>query len=133
MTSKKSKQVLENSTVNFILGSTLLIFPINNFDLSFSLCHKKNMSTLYLHQKTSYFHFFTYSSNSSINKMLCRFENLVPIAALPFCWCFSFLNVNTYLLNTSSAKSIMVSIETYFLVRLLSRFFNPNKLLSCST
>ena len=33
--------------------------------------------------------------------------------------------------NTTSAKSIMVTVETYFSFRVLSRFLNADKLSSC--
>ena len=35
--------------------------------------------------------------------------------------------------NTTSAKSIMVSFETYFSFQLSSRFFNANRPSSCGT
>ena len=54
------------------------------------------------------------SSSSTINKMLYGGASFVPIAVPRFCFSVFFPNVNMLLFNTTSAKSIMVSVDPYF-------------------
>ena len=131
MTSKKLIEVCDHLAVNFMEGCTLLILSIKNFNL---FSHEKIMSSLYLHQKYGLYSdsFIIYSSSSAINKMLYRGANLVPIAVPRFCLSIFFPNVNMLIFNTTSAKSIMVSVETYFSFQLSSRFLNAGRPSSCS-
>ena len=79
---------------------------------------------MYLHHQYGlYSDFFIISSSiSAINKFLYGGASLVPIAVPRFCLSVFFPNVNILFLNTTSAKSIMVSVEAYFSLRLLSCF-----------
>ena len=52
-------------------------------------------------------YFIIFSSSSAINKMLYGGANFVPIAVTRFCLSVFFPNV---IFNTTSAKSIMVSV-----------------------
>ena len=83
----------------------------------------------YLHRKYGLYSdsFIISSSSSDINKMLYRVASLVPIAVPRFCLSIIFSNVNMLIFNTASAKSIMVSVETYFSFRVSSRFLNADK------
>ena len=75
--------------------------------------------------------FIIYSSSSAINKMLYGGANLVPIAVPSFGLSVFFSNVNMLFFYTTSAKSIMVSVETYFSFWLSSRFLNADRPSSC--
>ena len=114
-----------------MVGCTLLILSIKNFNL---FSHKEIMSSMYLHRKCGLYSdsFIISSSSSAINKMLYRGANFVPIAVLCFCLSIFFPNVNMLIFNTTSAKSIMVSVETYFSFQLSSHFFNAERPSSCS-
>ena len=87
----------------------------------------------YLHRKYGLYSdsFIISSSSSDINKMLYRVASLVPIAVPRFCLSIIFSNVNMLIFNTASAKSIMVSVETYFSFQLSSRFLNADRPSSC--
>ena len=121
VTSKKLIEVCDHLAVNFMEGCTLLILSIKNFNL---FSYEKIMSSLYLHQKHGLYSDSSIisSSSSAINKMLYRGANLVPIAVPRFCLSIFFSNVNMLIFNTTSAKSIMVSVETYFLFSFLVVF-----------
>ena len=81
----------------------------------------KNMSSMYLDHK--------YDLHSdSFNKMLYGGANFVPIPVPHFCLRVFFPNVNTLFFNTTSAKSIMVSVETYFSFRVWSQFLNADNI-----
>ena len=82
---------------------------------------------MYLHHK-----YGLYSSSSAINNMLCRGPNFVPIAVPGFYLSFFFLNVNMLFFNATSAKFIMVSVETYFSFRVSSLFLNADRPSPCS-
>ena len=100
----------------------------------FSPCsNKKNMSSMYLHHKYSLYSdsFIISSSSSAINKMLYGGANFVPIAVPRFCLSVFFPNVNMLFFNTTSAKSITVSVETYFYFRVSSLFLNADRPSSC--
>ena len=86
------------------------------------------MSPSYLHHKYGLYpdSFIISSSRSPTIKMICGGANFVPTAGVRFCLSIFFPNVNMLFLNTSSAKSIMVSIEIYFSFRLSSRFLNAD-------
>ena len=114
-----------------MVGCTLLILSIKNFNL---FSHKKIMSSMYLYRKygSNSDSFIISSSSSVINKMLYRGASLVPIAVPRFCLSIFFPNVNMLIFNTTSAKSIMVSVETYFSFQLSSRFFKAERPSSCS-
>ena len=116
MTSKKLIEVFDHSAVNLMVGCALLILSINNLSLSSPCSLKKNMSSLYRHHKYGLYldSFIISSSSSNINKMLYGGVNFVPIAVPRFCLSVFFPNVNMLFLNTTSAKSIMVSVKTYF-------------------
>ena len=117
MTSKKLIEVFDHSTVNFMVGCTLLILSTNDIHLFSPCSHKQNMSSMHLHHKYGLYSgsFIISSSTSDINKMLYGGPNLVPIAVTRFCLSVFFPNVNMIFFNTTSAKSIMVSVETDFL------------------
>ena len=91
------------------------------------------MSSRYLHRKYVLYsdYFIIFSSSFDINKILYRGASLVPIAVPRFCLSIFFPNVNMLIFNTTSAKSIMVSVETYFSFRVSSRFLNADKPSSC--
>ena len=127
MTSKKLVEAFEHSAVSLMVGCTLFIFSINDFNL-FSPCspHKKNMSSKYLHYKYGLYPDF-FICSSAINVMLYQGAIFVPIVVPHFYSTVFFMNVNMSLFNTSSAKSIMVSVEAY----LSSCFLNTNKPSSC--
>ena len=131
MTSKKLIKAFHRFAVNFMVGCTLLILSIKNFNL---FSHKKIMSSMYLHRKCGLYSdsFIISSSSSAINKMLYRGANLVPIAVPRFCLSIFFPNVNMLIFVTTSAKSIMVSVDTYFSSQLSSRFLNAGRPSSCS-
>ena len=82
------------------------------------------MSSMYIHRRYSLYSdsFIISSSNSAINKMLYGGASLVPMAVPRFCLSAFFPNVNILFLNTTSAKSIMMSVETYSSFRLSSCF-----------
>ena len=124
--SKKLIEVFDHSAGNSKVGCALLIFSINDFNLFSSCSHKKNMLSMYLHHKYGLCsdYFIISSSSYDINKMPHGGANLVPIAAPCFCLSIFFPNVNMLFFSTASAKSIMVSVETYFSFQLLSRFLN---------
>ena len=125
MTSKKSIEVFDHSTVNFLVGFTLLILSINDFNLFSPCSHKKNVSSMYLHHKYGLYsdHFIFSYSSSAINKTLYGGTNFVPIAVPRFCLNVSFQNVNMLFFNTTSVKSIMVSDEVSSLFLNADRFF----------
>ena len=131
MTSKKLIKAFHRFAVNFMVGCTLLILSIKNFNL---FSHKKFMSSMYLHRKHCFYSdsFIICSSSSAINKMLYRVANLVPIAVPRFCLSSFFPNVNMLIFVTTSAKSIMVSVDTYFSFQLSNRFLNAGRPSSCS-
>ena len=121
MISKKLKKVFDHLAVNFIVGCTLLVLSIKKFNL---FSHKKIMSSMYLHRKYGLYSdsFIISYSSSAINKTLYVGANLVPMAVSRFCLNIIFSNVNMLIFNTTSAKSIMVSVETYFLFSFLVVF-----------
>ena len=63
--------------------------------------------------------------------MLYGGAKFVPIAVPRFYLSVFFPNVNTLFFNTTSAKSIMVSVETYFSFRVSSLFLNADRPSSC--
>ena len=64
--------------------------------------------------------------------MLCRGAKFVAIAVSRFCLSVFFLNGNNcYFFNTTYAKSIMVSVETYFSFWVSSHFRQADKPSSC--
>ena len=77
---------------------------------------------MYLHHQYGLYSdsFIISSSSSAINKILYGGASLVPTAVPRFCLSVFFPNVNILFFNTASAKSIMVSVETY--LRLSSCF-----------
>ena len=87
VTSKNLIEVFDFSAVNLMLGCTLLILSINDFNLFSPCSHKKNISSMYLHYRYCLYSdsFVIFSSISAINKMLYRGANLVPIAVPHFC------------------------------------------------
>ena len=95
LTSKKLIEVFDFSAVNLMLGCTLLILSINDFNLFSPCSHKKNILSMYLHYRYCLYSdsFVIFSSISAINKMLYRGANLVPIAVPHFCLSVFFLNV----------------------------------------
>ena len=95
LTSKKLIEVFDFSAVNLMLGCTLLILSINDFNLFSPCSHKKNILSMYLHYRYCLYSdsFVIFSSISAINKMLYRGANLVPIAVPYFCLSVFFLNV----------------------------------------
>ena len=133
VTSKKLIEVFNHSVLNFMVGCTLLILSINDFNLFSPCSHKKNMSSIYLHHKYGlYSDSSTISSSSSaINKMLYRGAYFVPVAIPRFCLSVIFPNVNMLFFNTTSAKSIIVSIETYFSFRVSNLFLNADRPSPC--
>ena len=112
-----------------MVGFTLLILSIKSFNL---FPHKKIMSSMYLHRKYVLYSdsFIISSFSSAMKKMLYRGANFVPIAVPRFCLSIFFPNVNMLIFNTTSAKYIMVSVETYFSFQLSSRFSNADRLSS---
>ena len=86
------------------------------------------MSPSYLHHKYGSYpdSFIISSSRSPKNKMIHGGANFVPTAGVRFCLSIFFPNGNMLFFNTSSAKSIMVSIEIYSSFRLSSRFLNAD-------
>ena len=113
-----------------MVGCTLLILSIKNFNL---FSHKKIMSSMYLHRKYGLYSdsFIISYSSSAINKTLYIGVNLVPIAVSRFYLSIFFSNVNMLIFNTISAKSIIVSVGTYFSFQLSSRFLNADRPSSC--
>ena len=87
------------------------------------------MSSMYLHVKYGLYSdsFIISSSSSAIVKMLYRGTNLVPIAVPRFCLSIFFPNVSMLIFNATSAKSIMVPVETYFSFQLSGRFLNADR------
>ena len=124
MTSKKTTKVFDHSAVNLMVVSAFLILSINNFNLFSPCSHKKNMSSMCHHHRYGlYFDCFMICSSSSvINKMLYRGAKFVAIAVSRFYLSVFFLNGNCYFFNTTYAKSIMMSVETYFSFWVSSRF-----------
>ena len=88
---------------------------------------------MYLHHKYGLYSdsFIISSSSSAINKMLYGGASLVPIAVPRFCLSVFFPNVDMLFFNTTSAKSILVSVETYFSFQLSIRFLNTDRPSSC--
>ena len=86
MASKKLIEVFHHSAVKFMVGCTLLILSINDFNLFSPCSHRKNMSSMYLHYKDGLYSdtFIISSSSSAINKMLYGGANVVPIAVPRF-------------------------------------------------
>ena len=113
--------------------SAFSILSINNFNLFSPCSHKKHMSSMYRHHRYGlYFDcFMTCSSSSFINKMLYRGAKFVAIAVPHFCLSVFFLNVKMLYFNTTAAKSIMVSVETYFSFWVSSHFRQADKPSSC--
>ena len=71
-----------------MVGFTLLILSIKYFTLFPPASHKKNMSSMYLHHKCGLNSdsFMISSASFSINKMLYRGADWVPITESPlFC------------------------------------------------
>ena len=122
-------EVFDNSAVNFMVGSTLLILWINYCNLLSPCPHKKNMSSINLHHIYGLYSdsFIISSSSSTINKMLCAGANYVPIAVPHFCLSVFYQNLNILFLITTSAKSIIVSVETYFSFQVSSLFLNADR------
>ena len=116
-----------------MVGCTLLILSRKDFNLFPPCFHKKNMSSIYRHHIRFIFRFFyiIFSSSSAINKMLYGGTNFVPIAVRRFCLSIFFPNVNMLFVNITSAKSIMVSVQTYFSFRVSSCFLNVDKPSTC--
>ena len=121
VTSKKLIEVFDHSAVNFMVGCTLLILSINDFNAFLPSSHQKNMSPMYLHHKYVLYSdsFIISSSSSAINKMLCGGANLVPIAISRLCVSVFFPNVNMLFFNTISAKSVMVLLFGFRVVFLM--------------
>ena len=101
----------------FLIWTTvpLIIFSMNIF-LYLSCSHEENMSSLYLHYNYSLYSdsFIISSSSSAINKMLYGGVIFVLYYLFPKC--------NDIIFSTSD-RSIMVSVKTYFSFRLSSRVF----------
>ena len=133
MTSKKLIEVFDHLAVNFMVGCTLLILSINDFNLFSPCSHKKNMSPMYLHDKYDLYSdsFIICSFSSTISKMLYEGANFVPIAVPRFCLSVFFPNLNMLFFNTTSVTSIMVSFETYFYFRVSGVFLNADRPSSC--
>ena len=116
-----------------MVGCTLLILSINDFNLFLPCSHRKNLSTMYLHHKyvlhTDSFN--NSSSSSSINKILYGGAKLLPITEHRFCLNVFFPNVNMVFFKTISAKSKIVLLELYFSFQLLSRFLNLDRPSPC--
>ena len=87
MTSKKLIEVFDHSVVNFMVGCTLLILSINDFNLFSPYSHQKNMSSMYLHHKYGLYldSFIISSSSYTIDKILYGGGNFVPIAVPRVC------------------------------------------------
>ena len=128
MTSKKLTEVLDHSAVNFMVGCTLLILSIKNFN---SFSHKKIMPSRYFHRKYGLYldSFIISSSSSDITK--CYAEVPIAIAVPHFCLSIFFPKVNMLAFNTTSATSVMVPVETYSSFQLSSRFLNADRPSSC--
>ena len=126
VTSKKLIEVFDHSAVSLMVGCTLLILSVNDFNL-FSPCfHMKNISSMSRHGLYSDY-FIISSFSSAIKKMPYGGANFVPIAVPCFYLSVFFPNENMLFFYTTSAKSVMVSIETYFLFRISSCFLNAEK------
>ena len=84
---------------------------------------------MYLHHKYGFYSdsFIISSSSSAVSKMLYGGASLVPIAVPRLCLSVVFPNVNMLFFNSTSAKSIMVSVETYFSFELSSYFLNADR------
>ena len=111
-----------------MVGCTLSILSMNDFNLFSSCSHKKlscqctaTINTVYSDS------LIIFPSSYAINKMLHEGANLIPIAGHRFCLSVFYPNVNNLFFNTTSAKSIMVSAETYFSSWISSRFLNADK------
>ena len=133
VTSKKLIEVFDHSAVSLMVGCTLLILSVNEFNL-FSPCfHKKNISSMFRHDKYGlYSDYFVISSfSSAIKKMPYGGAKFLPIAVPCFYLSVFFPNENMLFFYTTSAKPVMVSIETYFLFRVSSCFLNADKPSSC--
>ena len=117
MTSKKLIEVYDHSAVNLTVGCTLLILSRNDFNLFSPCSHEKNMSSIYRHHKYGSYSdsFIIFSSSSARNKMLNGGANFVPIAVPCFCLSVFIPNVNMLFFHAASVKSIMMSVETFFL------------------
>lgn len=91
------------------------------------------MSPMYLQHENDFYSDSLIISSSSfvINKMLYESLHMVPIAFRCFCLNVFFLNVDMLLFRTTSAKSKMVSVHTYFSFLLFSRFHNAGRPSTC--
>ena len=128
MTSKKLIEVFDHLAVNFMVGCTLLILSIKNVNL---FLHKRNMSSIYLHRKYGLYSdsFIISSSSSAIDAIeRCKFDTN---SSHPSFLKHLLPNLNMLNFNTTSAKSIMVSVETYFSLQLSNRFLNADRPSSC--
>ena len=87
------------------------------------------MSSIYFHHKYGLYSdsIIISSLSSAINKLLYGGANLVPIAVPRFCLDVFFPNVNILFFNTTSAKSMMVSADTYYSFRILSHFLKSDR------
>ena len=109
MTFKKLTEVLDHSAVNFMVGCTLLILS-RHFHRKYGLYSDS---------------FITSSSSSEKNKMLYR--GAKSDSSPPFFLKYLFPNINMLIFSTTSAKSIMMSVDTYFSFQLSSRFHNASR------
>ena len=128
MTSKKLTEVLDHSAANFMVGCTLLILSTKNLNL---LSHKKIMSSRYFHRKYSLYSDRLLSLLAVLTQRKCYTEVPIAIVVPRFCLGIFFPNINMLIFNTTSAKSITVSVETYYSFQLSSRFLNADRPSAC--
>ena len=106
-----------------MIECTLLIFSMNNsFIIVMFLWEKYVIKVLPPYTRLYADSFIISSFSSAINKMLYDGASFQRIVVPRFCFSIPFPNVKTLSFNTTSTRSIIVSVKTYFSFRLLSRF-----------
>ena len=132
VTSKKLIEVFDFSAVNLMLGCTLLILSINDFNLFSPCSHKKNMLSMYLHYRYCLYSdsFVIFSPISAINKMLYRGANFIPRAVPHFCLSvFPECNVYKFL----SRHELLLLEHFFFCFRVFIFFYDYQFLFSFSS
>ena len=120
VTFRKCIDVFDQSTVILLVECVLLILCINDFNFSIPWSQRKNISSIYLHNKCGLNSTFRriFSSNFSINRLLQQRANFAWIA-VPLFYVTIFLpNLKILCLSTTSARSESVLLEIYFSIRL---------------
>ena len=111
--SKKLIELFVHSTVNMMVGCTLLILSINDFNLPLPCFHRKNLSTVYLHHKYG-LHSDSFNISSSLSQFFHKYNAIrrckfTTDRSPPFLLKCLFLELNMLFFKTTSAKSKIVS------------------------